>query len=51
MELDVILAHELLLLDLLVLPPVTPVISVVRSDGYVPDWSIEPDLEHFGFET
>lgn len=46
MEWDVVLAHELIQLHLLwVPPPLLPVVSQVSSDGDVPDRGIEPHIE------
>lgn len=50
MELNIVLAHELLLLHLLVLPPVAPVVRVVRGDADVADRGVKPHLEHLVFE-
>lgn len=50
MELDVVFAHELLLLHLLVLPPVAPLVSLVRCDRDLADWRVKPHLEHFVLE-
>lgn len=54
MEGSVVLAHELVKLNvLLVLPPLLVVISlsskVVGSDGDIPNWCIKPDVEDFLF--
>ena len=47
MERDVVLAHELIELDisLLVLPPLFPEVSVGRRDRDIADRCIEPDIE------
>jgi len=45
-ESDVVLAHELVQLDVLgVLPPALPLVHVVGSNGNVADRSIEPHIE------
>ena len=46
MESDVVLAHELVELDVVVvLPPLLPLISVGSCDGKVTDRGIEPNVE------
>ena len=46
MERYVVLAHELVQLDILgVLPPLLPILGVSGSDGGVTNGGIEPDIE------
>jgi len=45
-ELDIVLSHELIILDGLVLPPVPPGLSLVGGDGDLPDRGVLPHLEH-----
>ena len=46
MESDIVLAHELIQLDVvLVLPPLLPEVCVGRRDRNIADRSIEPDIE------
>ena len=52
MESDVILAHELVQLNIIsrVKPPFFPLIVIVCRNRYVPNRSIEPHIEHFLFK-
>jgi len=49
-ELNVVFAHELLLLDLLVLPPITPVVGLISRDRDLAYRGVEPNLKHLRFE-
>ena len=50
-ESNVVLAHELVQLDiLLVLPPLFPLVGVSSRDRKVADGSIEPDIEDLMLE-
>ena len=47
MESDIVFAHELIELHiLLILPPLSPLISVISSDRDVANRCIEPDIEN-----
>lgn len=50
MELDVVLAHKLILFYFLVLPPVAPVVCLVCGDADIPDRGVKPHIEHFVFK-
>ena len=46
MERDIILTHELVKLNvLLVLPPLFPLVSVASCDGDITDWRVKPNVE------
>lgn len=48
MESNVVFAHELIKLHiLLVLPPLPPLISVISCDRDVANWSVKPHIENF----
>lgn len=49
-ELNVVFAHELVLLDLLVLPPITPVVGLISCDRDLAYRRVEPNLKHLRFE-
>jgi len=51
MELDIVFAHELLVLHLLVLPPIAPVVGLVRSNTNLANGCIKPHLEYFVFKS
>ena len=47
MERDIVLTHELVELDvLLVLPPLFPLVSVGSCDGDVTNWRVKPNVEN-----
>jgi hypothetical protein len=44
---DIVLSHELVIADIFrVLPPLLPLVGVVRGDADVPDGSVEPYVEN-----
>lgn len=52
MEGNVILAHELVQLDILrVLPPLLPILGISSCDRRVTDRSIKPDIKHLALPT
>lgn len=52
MKWNIILSHELNKLYLLrVLPPVSPLLSIVGSDRYIPNWGIKPDIKALRLES
>jgi len=43
---DIVLSHKLIIADIFrVLPPLLPLVAVVRGDAYIPNRSVEPYVE------